>query len=77
MNLAASAKSSELYADAKGKSCPVCRSGELDRGAKNPTGVSSGKLTFLNFYTDIKFRFVALPELTLVWGSISGRHPEA
>jgi hypothetical protein len=35
------------------------------------TRVSSGKLTFLNFFARKKFRFVALPELTPVCGLVS------
>ena len=42
MNLPATAKASELYAEAKGASCPVCGSGELDRAP--PSSAEDGSI---------------------------------
>lgn len=42
MNFPSAAKTSELYADEKGASCPVCGSGELDRAP--PSSSENGSI---------------------------------
>lgn len=37
MNLPATVKPSEIYAEAQGESCPVCGSTELDRAPPSPS----------------------------------------